>query len=103
MSYVIEQRRADAVKPGDVMLAQHNGLVGPWRVTQIDAQPSTESSRLDAVTLRLHRGSDQMLQLHRIGDLVLLLADAPEPVEYDHPGQVVLRSGRLEVRLLDGP
>lgn len=112
MPWVIELRRADAVKQGDVILAQRDGLLGPWRVVDASMQqaldqPQSVVSPPLSVLLNLmpQQGASRGLGIMEMRDersLVPVLVPLPEPERHEYPhGPVVLRSGRLEVRLLD--
>lgn len=103
MSWVIELRRADAVMQANLILAQHHGVLGVWRVTDASLHRHPADSGRTACTLTLVQqgvGRPSMLQLHDTSALVPVLVPLPEPEEWPNPGGVILRSGRLEVRLL---
>lgn len=93
MAYLIELRRADLVKPSALILAQHDGVLGPWRVVDASlprgtlTQPGKPDEVLLSVILRL---LPQGQPGRYVGDgisimlpdsaLVPMLVPAPEPV-----------------------
>lgn len=101
MTYVLDLRRADAVKPGDVILAQHDGILGPWRVTEQSwpTQPMQAPRGLSSIMLRLvsqgHPGGTEMLQMHLEGTLVPLLS----PLENHLPEEPEEQTITLKLRL----
>lgn len=89
MSWVIELRRADAVKQGDLVLAQWQGVLGPCRVTDASYQPEEHGMHQPlAVQLTLapqgSRGPG-IMQMHAEGQLVPLLVPTPEPAAEEEP------------------
>lgn len=84
MSWLLSLRRADAVKQSDLVLAQHNGLLGPWRVTDASMHESAIGrGRMDVTLTLVAQGGDtsrpSMLQLHDEASLVPVLVPMPEP------------------------
>lgn len=85
MSWLIDLRRADAVKQGDVILAQNDGILGPWRVTDASYQPRSEGGHDDGsmmLSLMPQQGASRglgIMQMHNECQLVPLLVPLPEP------------------------
>lgn len=109
MSWSIDLRNAENVKQSDLILAQCDGVLGAWRVTDASIGPNpANESRLSVILTLVEQGQSlgpvgpAMLQLHDYRAFVPVLVPLPEPQPREYPhGPVVLRSGRLEVRLLD--
>jgi hypothetical protein len=90
----------------DLRNAEHDGVLGAWRMTDASMGPHPANEARLSVTLTLVEQGQSlrpaMLQLHDYRAFVPVLVPAPEPQPREYPhGPVVLRSGRLEVRLLD--
>lgn len=92
MSWTLSIRRADSVKQGDLVLAQWEGLIGPWRVTDASMGKRPASEERVAVTLTLveqgQTGKPPMMQLHDERALVFVLCPLPEPDPLDIPEQL---------------